>query len=659
MNLSPDRRQCLMAARQSTIRLDEATVVAMGASLCAIFFDRPVRRRERIQAEQDGLPLPRPFIAAELALRCGGARHVLFVPQSIETVLSRRLVLRLDGTEVAEIDPDWLQLPQEGLSALAAQLSVEGARKLLKVMLSTGASLFSGSAQAGLAQALGRLLDICGIAAMTPVAVSQISGRTLVSYAATGVSQMTGPTEAVALLDDRLLRLKGVDHLAEQGELHLLLPPGVAPTQIVAFPGLPLRLAAADGALPRLSVPAWLRDRDSSCREWLLARSGLGTAAGLGRELAGKLTEPTLTVRHLSVMPGGVLHALVLKDPSHVVRQVVLQRGDRRIELTPSHGADGTAMLTGLADLPGEVLSDESCRVGLLNHSGRFRNLSDMPVASYDGGIPAGFEDAWNRGDDVLPSLARARAGFRRPAPVSVTQQFGSNKACCLRIVTAITGSADLIRARAALILAERRDAPVEVVCTMADGPLAIGARHALAEAAATYGIAHRLVLLPDSAHPGEHLRAALQQNQDVPALLLGADVLPDCPGWLAFWLRRLRRRDALAAALLAADGSILAAQDGADPRCGLPAALLPASGRPADRPLVDCLALAPAGLARVLDAGEPHPDPAIWVTAALAGTARTETRFPFRRYGPSGAPARFAAALAGIEFALSREDRR
>lgn len=659
MNLSPDRRQPLMAPHQTAPRLDEATVVAMGSSLCAIFFDRPGRGRDRIQAEQDGTPLPRPFIAAGLALRCGGTRHVLFVPQSIETVLSRRLVLRLDGVAAAEIDPNWLQLPQEGLSALAAQLSDEGARKLLKVMLGTGASLFSGEAEAGLVQALGRLLDICGIAALTPLAVSQVSGRTLVTYGAAGVPRPTGPADATALLGDRLLRLKGADLLVAGGQLHLLLPPGVAPTQILAFPDHLLRLGPADGTLPRQSIPTWLRDRDAACRDWLAARSGLGAAGGLGREPAGNLTEPKLAVRHLSALPEGVLHDLVLQDPSHVVRRVVLQRGDHKVELTPSHGADGTATLTGFADLPGGTAAGGACRIGLLDHSGRYRVLAEMPLAACDGGIPDGFEEAWARGDDVLPALARARARFRRPAPVAVAQHFGSAKRCSLRIITSITASADLIRARAALILAERRDAPVEVVCSMAEGPLATAARQVLSETAAIYGIAHRLVLLPADAHPAEHLRAALHEARDAPALLLGADVLPGGPGWLAFWTRRLRRRDALAGALLAADGSIEATRDGDDPWRGLPATDLPARGRITDRPPADCLALSPLGIARLLAEAEPHPDPALWIASAAGQGTPTETRFPFRRFGPAPRPGRFAAALAETAFSLSREDRR
>ena len=103
MNIPLDRKLCRPAPPPAG--LGEATAVAIGASLSAVFLDRPAGRRERMTAEQDGLPLPRPFIAAELPLRSGGARHVLFVAQGIQTLLSRHLVLRLDGMPAAQIDP--------------------------------------------------------------------------------------------------------------------------------------------------------------------------------------------------------------------------------------------------------------------------------------------------------------------------------------------------------------------------------------------------------------------------------------------------------------------------------------------------------------------------------------------------------------------------
>lgn len=657
MNVSLDRRFRLSAPRPAPARLDEATAVAMGAALSAIFFDRPAGRRERMQAEQDGQPMPRPFFSAELALGSGGARHVLFVPQGIATLLSRRLVLGLDGFPVAEIDPDWLQPPQEDLPALTAQLSPQGMRRLLRVMLTTGASLFTGEAQADLAQAILRLLDICDIPALRPVATSRIAGRMLVSYAAPSALGLEDLAEAVALPDGRLIRLKRLDCFAEEKLLHVLLPPGVPAGQILAFPDAPLRLAAPDATLSSLSPPAWLRGRGKPCRDWL-ARVAGDSAAAPGHEPSAGLAEPKIAIRHLSSTPAGLLHVLVLEDPARVVCKVILEWRGRQAALAPAHGADGTAILAGLTDLPGEAGSGGACRIRALHRSGQLRTLAELPVAAYDGGIPAGFEDAWTLGADALRPLARARAGFRRAAPPSVTRHFGPAKRCGLRIITAIGGSADMIRARAAMILAEDLGAPVEVVCTMTEGPLAVGARHALAHAAAIYAVPHRLVLLPGFATAGERLRAALENAPDLPALVLGADVLPEGRGWLAFWLRRLRRQDALASALLAADGSIAATREGRDPCRGLPAQHLPASGRPVDRPLADCLALSTAGIARLLGSGAPHPDPALWIASALNGAARSETRFPFRRFGAAATPGAFAAALAEAEFALTQEDR-
>ncbi len=657
MNIPLDRRPFLSAPPLPP-RIGEATAVVIGASLSAIFFDRPAGRRERMQAEQDGRPIPRPFIAAELALRSGGTRHLILVPQGIATVLSRRLMLRLGGMPVAEIDPDWLQLPQDEFPALVSPLAAQAMRKLLRVMLTTGASLFAGTAQGGLADAILRLMDICGLAALAPVARTRIGGRTLVTYSAPGVIGLRRRAEAIALPDGRLIRLKDVDCLAEGELLHVLLPQGLHPAQVVLDPDAPLRLAPADASVRQLSVQAWAKARGRICRDWLIACLGSGVVGALDGESVPDLVEPEIAIRHLSLAPAGMLHAIILKDPARVVRKVLLEWQGRQVDLIPSHGAGGTAMLTGLADLPDEGPGTGPCRISVLHRSGRLQLLAEVPVAAYDGSIPAGFEDAWTLGQDALWPLARARTGFHRTAQPSVTQCFGPAQRFGLRIITSIGSSADLIRARAALILAEGQGTPVEVVCTMVEGPLAGAARQTLVQTAAIYGIPHRLVLLPGTATMGERLRAALADAGGAPALVLGADVLPIGAGWLAFWLQRLRRQAALAPALLAGDGSIAATQEGDDPWRGLPAAHLPASTRVVGRPLANCLALGPAGIARLLAGDAPHPDPAIWIAATLRGRARSETRFPFRRFGPAGTPGAFAAALAETEFAMIEKNR-
>lgn len=653
MNIPLDRKLCRPTPGLAAPSMTDATVIAMGHSLSAIVFDGPAHPRARLAAQQDGHPVPRPFLALQLPLRSGGLRHVLLLGQGVDTVLACRIVLSLDGAPAAGIDPDWLQSPQADLSALTAQLSDVGRDRLLRAMLTTGASLFTGDAQAGLAEAILRLADLCDIPTAAPVARTQIAGQAIVSYAVPGGSGSRDLKDAVALENGHLLRLRPVRCLVEGKLLHVLFPPGLSPARILACPDTILRLAAPDAGTRRLPVADWLHGRGAACGDWLSGCLGRNGVASLCRSPAGDPVQTQLSLRHLSAGPAGLLYALVLSDPLHAVRRVVLERQGRRVDLTPGRGADGTAVAVGLADLGGLPRRGDTCRISVLCHSGPARLLAEAPVAAYDGGLPAGFEDAWTLGIDAAETLARARAGFHRPAPSAVIQHFGPTLACGLRIVTAIGDSADMIRARAATILAEGHAAPVEIVCTMTEGPLAVAARQAVAQTAAIYGIPHRLVLLPSLANAGERLHAALIQAQGVPALVMGADVLPDRQGWLRFWLRRLRRHKALAPALLAGDGSIAATPEGRDPCRGLPAAALPPSGRVAGRPLPGCLALGPAGIAQLLGRDAPHPDPAVWIAQALAGSARTETRFPFRRVGPAPAPGGFAAALADAEFAL------
>lgn len=657
MNVPFARRIPLPPTRHATERTEEASVCSLAPSLSAIIFERPAGRRERMEALQDGAPLPRPFIAAELGLRNGGTRHVILVPQAVDSVLSRPLKLRVNGTIVAEIDPTWLQLPREELPALTSQLTEFGVSRLLRLMLTTGASLFSADAQAGLATALPRIMDICRTAALTPVARCQIAGRGIVSFHAPGLADLTRSTDSVAIHDGRLIRLKELDHRAEGDLLHVLLPPGRPPEEIVVFVDRPMRLATAEGTLPATPARAWLRQRDDACRGWILRRLGLTDAVAPEAGPASTLGEARLTVRHLSSVSDGILHALTLEDPARCVAGLVVRLEDHQLQLPVEHGPDGIARITGLLDLPETPRPQAICRLHLLDHAGRSRMMVEQPLAAFDGQIPAGFDEAWLRGADVTLPLARARARCLRARPPVSVERFGTVKSTALRIVTAIEGPADLIRARAAMVMTEKPDAPVEIICTMADGPLTPGARMALSDCAAIYGVPHRLVLLPGSAHPGERLHAALGEARDAPALLLGADILPDAPGWLAYWLRRLRRHEALAPALLAVDGAIAAVHEGDDVWCGLPATQLPASGRHVDRPLASCLALSPAGISRLLDAAHVHVEPAIWIAAALRGGARSDTRFPFRRFGAARPHGGLSAALFESEFALLKED--
>ncbi len=335
-----------------------------------------------------------------------------------------------------------------------------------------------------------------------------------------------------------------------------------------------------------------------------------------------------------------------------MANKVILERQGQKAELGMIWGADGTAILTGLADLPPQPGGHDTCRIRIVDHSDHSRLLAETAVPDYDGGIPDGFRDAWTAGTDCLRSLAQARGGFRRMPPPCTTQHFGPVQKPRLRVVTSVGDSTDLIRARAAMILAEGQGIPVEVVCTMTAGPLAASAREAVAQTAAIYGVPHRLVLFPDFATSAERMHAALSDARDAPALVLGGDVLPAAPGWLGFWMRRLRKRAALAPALLARDGPVAATREGFDPCRGLPAAHLLQTGQGIDRPLPACLALGPDGIARLLDSA-PHPDAAIWIAQALQGCARSETRHPFRRFGPAPKSDGFAAALSNTAFSL------
>jgi hypothetical protein len=207
-----------------------------------------------------------------------------------------------------------------------------------------------------------------------------------------------------------------------------------------------------------------------------------------------------------------------------------------------------------------------------------------------------------------------------------------------LSIVAGVSDNLDLVRARAAMVFGEPRRGRVELVYHVADGALAAAARRAVADAAAVFGIPHRLVVLRRDADMGGRFLAALEQARGERLLAMGADVLPAGPGWLAAWLRRIgAARPMLGGALLDHSGAVLHA--GADPARGpggaaqrpgrfegLPAADLPRRpAMPTARVSAECVGLTRAAANLVL-ACRRYPDPDIMLAQA-AGVLRQEGR--------------------------------
>ena len=635
----------------------EPVMAALAEGVSAVFFDAAKGAGGgRLACLLDGAPAEPPFVCTSLARRDGGLRHLALLGRPLAALVERRLALALDGRTVALADPAWLQPPVREPGALVEGLTAEARLRLVRLALGTGASLFLKRRPAYPAFAR-ELLDLSGAEALAPVGQAAFGPHRILTYRVTGAEGAP-----VLLSPDRIAPLKASALWREAEFLHLHLPAPLGREAEVVLTGARiLRLAGAPEEMPAVPLARWAAGRTPGAGAWLEARLRVAAAespalAAATRELRAEAAQPDLALRHLSATPAGVVYVLALADPERFVQGVRLERAGAAVEIAPRLRLDGGATLAGFAALPGAG----PCRLRLLHHSGRSRVLWEGLPAEFDGTPPEGFaaaeaeERAAGLPGTAIPALAAARARLPvRDLPVQI-QDFAPCAAPALTLLAPAGEDPDIPRARAALVLAERGQGAVEVTLTVAEGPRAAALRRIAAETAAIYGVAHRIVTLPPDARPAEALRAGLAAARGRTVLALGPAALPEGPGWLRAWRRRLDQGGVAGALLLEADGSV--AHAGGAWR-GLPRALLPrGASRPARLFSAEAAGLGREAVGRWL-AGPGHPDPEVTL-AMLAAAERAEGRAAVtalacvcRRFAPPVAEEDFAARLRAHEL--------
>ncbi len=575
-------------------------------------------------------------------------RHLLLVGRAAEALVDRRIDLALGGQPAATIDPTWLQPPLSEGADLIDGLSDRGRRRLLKLFLTTGASLFGFGDSSEFSRAAGRLLDLLGVRALAPASWSPLgaAGRIL-SFRVAAAIDPARIGALVVLAGGSVARLPGCQPWLETREaerfLHVYAPrPAPAAASLIGLGETPVRLRTPAADAAALSLHAWLEHRDAATRRWVHALVEVEAgrdpaAAALLRELRhGGAAEPTLAVRHLSATPVGLLYALDVHDPGGLLRAVRIERGGAAAEIDLAVRARpgvGAGPLVGFAGLPRAAWFDEACRVRAVYHSGRLRTVHDGRPDAFAGGAPRGF--ASRATPEAADSLARARLSMSRPHPAACVEEIGVAPARpALSIVTAVGADLDLIRARAARLFAEPGAASAELVYHVPAGPQERAARAAIEAAATVYGLPHRMVTTAADCDASSALIAALGAARGEGALVLGADVLPAGPGWLAAWLRAIGpQRPIVGGTLLAVDGSVIDAggavaggRRGAARRApGMPGAGLPRSeSAPTSRATIACVGLSRRGVELLL-AATWHPEPDVLLAQAVAGLARSD----------------------------------
>ncbi len=649
-----------------------ACLVPITETVCAVSFDEPCAgqsgSRPRLAACLGGDPLTGPMISTTLPLRNGGRRHVLLIGRGAAALDGRRLDLTLGGRIAASIDPSWLQ-PAEGDGAsLIEGLSELGHRRLMRMFLTTGASMFGLGEQSAFGAAASGFFEMMGVrsavlGSFCPLGTSGV----IASFHLPGRSEEALVGELIALAPDRLRRITGFRQHVEDGErgatLHLFLPDGAPGVAMVGLGTAPILLPApSEFNRPRPIVP-WLERAPAGARSWALdlvaqcAATDDG-AALLMREIRHGHAAPAATLRHLSGTDAGVLIALEAADPHDLLAGVQIERGGDRATLPFARDGLETVRAAGFMPLPRGHWLEDPARVRLVYRSGRLTTIHEGTLAAYDGGLPAGFVPS------DAPALAAARLGRRPASAPRRIEEIGAQPAApTCALVCPLGDNLDILRARAAMLFTEPGARGVDLVYHAAEGPLAAAARTVMAEIAAVYGIGHRLVTLASGATATDRLLAALDATRAEGALLLGAEVLPAARGWLAAtrrWLGAGGAARMATGALIGADGAVIHA--GARRLAGLPASHLPAASLPAEEIGADCVALNREAIAMLAAFTGSYPNPGIVLAEAasrLEAAPRAHPRVRFVRFGQGEARDPLASAVDAAALATGLQGNR
>lgn len=680
-DLEPQRGVVVSLSASRRRPLAQASIVPIGEGIAGIMFDMggdagpQPSAAMRLSAFLDGEPVRGPMISTRLDLRGGGERHLLLLRRPAHALADRRIELLLGGQPAAAIDPTWLQSPLcDGADAIEG-LSDRGRRRLLRLFLTTGISLFGLEGAAEFSSAATRLMDLLGLRAIAPAAWSPLgSGGRIVSYRMAAAIDPRLVGELVSLSAGSVVRAPGCQLIAEtRGDaclLHVFMRrPPLAGAALVGLGENPVHLSGPEAGQAPQPLHSWLERRDDATRRWACGLVEAEAprdpaAAALLRELRhGGGAEPGVTLRHLSGTAEGLLYAMELADPHRLIRAIRFERGEAAVELDlAAQARPQDTPVIGFARLPRGSWIDDACRIRLAYHSGRLRTVHEGRPDVFSGRTPRSF--AWAAAADAVEALAAARLTMDRPDAAAFVEDFGAAQARPeLSIVAPVGADLDLIRVRAAKLFAEG-GAGVELVYHAAAGARAAAARGAIADAAAVYGAPHRLVTFGKSSDPASRMLAALDAARGTAALLLGSEVLPMGRGWLEQWRRAMGRGDAIVGGtLLGIDGAVVDAgacgsgRNDARRAKGLPGSGLPrAEFAATSRVTADCVGLTRPVIDALLGSAIWHPEPDLLLAQAVArqrkGAVRTLLRGRFVRYGAE--PVRDPLTLAADARALA-----
>ncbi len=324
-----------------------ARIVALSPSRSAIFFDGPpvvVGRGAATLGDPRRPTVEGPLAVTRLGLENGAERHVVLAPVPGDALGRRTLIISVRNAILARIDPLALQSPFVDPLALIAGLDGTASLRLLKLLVTTGASLF-GKGDIG---AFGALADhlVGRLGTRLPLAGRcRIGQRTRILSWEIPVSALElPPLHALYLLSDgrttRMTDFEVSENVSEGRRiLHLtVFRPIPNDADFVIFSSRLLLLGMSREVAPR-PLASWLARRGDAVR----ART-MDIVSKLAAEEADVVilqdellcpagSEPSLKVLHLSRGPAGLLYMIGVADPRGLLAGIRVETQDAHIDL--------------------------------------------------------------------------------------------------------------------------------------------------------------------------------------------------------------------------------------------------------------------------------------------------------------------------------------
>ncbi len=536
-------------------------IVPLGPDRAAVYYPVPAAfsRAGPLAVRLGQGALVGPFAATTLEL-AAGRRQVVLLGIGAERLLREGLTLAQDGQTIARLTPEMLQSPLASPLALIAGLSQPGAARLLRLLLTTGVSLFGAGAHPDFHALAEHLLAILPVTDLALVSVRAV-GRRGCLLSCRGPDGPGQPAAIVLLEGTRVQAQRSARVLAGSGagRLDLFLPKLPAPgaTLLVLGPH-PLRLAIPPDRPRPLGLAGWFRRAAPPLQAEVLALvDGLSPEDTVARAQAAEVrcpreALPQLTLKAAALTESGLIYALAVRDPQGLLSAVRIGFGAAgpsvvfRLKAPVLHPDWGPVHLGHVALGPAPAGSVPalrgSPRLDAVTASGRIVPQGRVAIPLFDGTLPEGLKRF--RAEAAVEATAAALIDFfaHRSALRVAFHDFGEPPDTPrLRILVPFDGFPDLLCAAVTALAVESRPAGIEAIVLPAQASRAERLGPLLEDLHAVTGIALRLALPDRPCHEAELLRAVLAKSDAAETILLPAGaVLPAKPGWLARWRRRL-----------------------------------------------------------------------------------------------------------------------